>query len=127
MNIAKLKPILPGEFTGEIVKVERLSFYGEVDAKQGKLYDGRSIKGKVLVIMSSRGSTVGSYIIYGLKYYGNQPLGIVMVKSEPIVIVGSIISGIPLFEGLPVDVFNKLRDGCIMSVDKAGNLRILEC
>ena len=121
----KLKPIVGGNATGEVVKVERLSFYGEVDPRKGVLVaDGREVRDKILVIGTSRGSTVGSYIIYGLKYYGNAPKAIIMIKSEPIVITGAVIAGIPLYEGLAREVFEMLSDGDEVEVDEQGNLII---
>ncbi|MCE4626018.1 MAG: DUF126 domain-containing protein [Desulfurococcales archaeon] len=121
----KLKPIVGGNATGEVVKVERLSFYGEVDPEKGILVaDGREVKDKILIIGMSRGSTVGSYIIYGLKYYGNAPKAIIMIKSEPIVITGAVIAGIPLYEALPREVFDMLSDGDEVEVDEQGNLII---
>ena len=121
MASARLKPIVPGKARAPIVKVESLSFYGEVDPERGVIVgDGREVRGRILVIGRSRGSTVGSYIIYALKYYGNAPSAIVMVRSEPIVITGAVIAGIPLYEGLPKDMFNNLRDGLCASVDEEG-------
>ncbi len=119
-----LKPIVKGRASGPIVKVSSLSFYGEVDPEQGKLVDGREIKGKILVIGKSRGSTVGSYILIGLKHYGNYPKAIVMIKSEPIVITGAVLADIPLYEGLPHDVFDELEDGMCMSIDEDGNAHV---
>ncbi len=86
-----------GIVEGRVVKVEhRLSFLGEVDPKEGKLYDGRSIAGKVLVIKGVRGSTVGSYVIYALKYYGKSPKAILVEEaSDPIVVAGCVMARIP--------------------------------
>ncbi len=123
----KLKSIVGETIEGEIVKVEALSFYGEVNPLEGKLYDGRVIKDKILIIGRSRGSTVGSYVIYGLKYYGNAPKGIVMIKAEPIVIVGAIISGIPLFENFPKDLFNNVTDGCRIKIRADGLVEFVKC
>lgn len=121
----RLRPIVPGHARGPVVKSESLSFYGEVDPERGVILgDGRSITGKILVIGRSRGSTVGSYVIYGLRYYGKQPRAIVMVRSEPIVIVGAILAGIPLYEGLPPRVFEELEDGACMEVRPDGTALI---
>jgi predicted aconitase with swiveling domain len=120
---AKLKPIVPGEAEGSILKFESLSFYGEVDPKKGIIIEtGESVRGKILVIWRSRGSTVGSYIIYGLRYYCNEPAAIVMGRSEPIVITGSILAEIPLYEGLPRRVFDLLTNGMIARINKSGEL-----
>ncbi|UXD21909.1 hypothetical protein IPA_09450 [Ignicoccus pacificus DSM 13166] len=100
---------------GEVVKIEgRISFLGEVNPKEGKLYDGRSIKGKVLIAEGAKGSTVGAYVIYALKYYGNQPLAIIFEEeTDPIVVSGCVMAGIT--HG---DMFGKLdlRDGDVVDV-----------
>jgi len=125
--LASLRPIVPGNASGPALKVESLSFYGEVDPVRGVLVaDGRPVRGRILVIGRSRGSTVGSYVIYALKYYGNEPAAIIMTKSEPIVITGAIIAGIPLYEGLPREVFDAIRDSDCLEVEEKGVLRKLE-
>ena len=80
----------------EVVKVnDRISFLGEVDPKEGKLYDGRSLKGKVLIAKGARGSTVGAYVIYALKYYSNAPLAVLFEEdTDPIVVSGCVMAGI---------------------------------
>ncbi len=89
-----------GVIEGDAVVVNhRLSFLGEVDPKTGKLYDGRMIKDKVLVIRGVRGSTVGAYVIYGLRYYGNAPRAIVVMEEvDPIVLSGCVMANIPLVD-----------------------------
>ncbi len=81
---------------GEVVRVEgRISFLGEVDPKRGVLYDGRSIKNKVLIAKGAKGSTVGAYVIYALKYYSNEPLAIIFEEeTDPIVVSGCVMAGI---------------------------------
>ena len=123
MTSVRLRPVVPGRARGRIVKVESLSFYGEVDPRRGVLIgDGRSVRGRILFIGRSRGSTVGSYVIYALKYHGNAPAAIVMIRSEPIVITGAILAGIPLFEGLPREVFESAREGECASIGSDGVL-----
>ena len=109
-----------GLVEGEAVKVDHhLSFLGEVDPKAGTLYDGRSIKDKVLVIKGVRGSTVGSYVIYALKYYNNAPRAIVVEsEADPIVVAGCVMAGIPLVDKVgDVDV----RDGEHLLINFSGN------
>jgi len=125
LTSVRLRPIVPGKVHGRIVKVGSLSFYGEVDPERGVLIgDGRSLSGRVLFIGRSRGSTVGSYVIYALRYYGNAPAAIVMVESEPIVITGAILAGIPLFEGLPREMFSNVKDGDCADIDNSGVLNL---
>ena len=70
----KGRTISPGCVKGEaIVTKEPIGFYGGVDAKTGIVIDrgheleGKSITDKILVFPCGKGSTVGSYVIYGLK------------------------------------------------------------
>ena len=106
----KARRLVPGNVCGEAVVVDSLSFFGEVDPERGILRDGRSIDGKILVIGRVRGSTVGAYVIYGLRYYRRAPKAI-LVKGEadPIVVTGAVLARIPLYDrlgnGLPI------RDG----------------
>ena len=90
------KLVVGGLGRAEVVKVsDRISFLGEVDPKEGRLYDGRSIKGKVLIAKGAKGSTVGAYIIYALKYYSNSPLAIIFEEeTDPIVVSGCVMAGI---------------------------------
>ena len=104
---------------GAVVKVSHpLSFLGEVDPKEGKLYDGREIKDKVLVIKGVRGSTVGSYVIYALRYYNKAPSAILIEgEADPIVVAGCVMADVPLadrFGELP------LKDGDKVAVEFEG-------
>ena len=112
----KLRPIVPGEAEGEAVVVDSISFYGDVDPDTGRLSDGRSIAGKILVARSSRGSTVGSYVIYALKANGVAPRAVVMGRSEPIVIAGAVIAGLPLYDRAPEEMFRVVKDGYIIRI-----------
>lgn len=117
----KGKIIYPGKVKGKaIVSPEPVGFYGGVDVKTGEIIEsghpleGRSIKGKILVFPHGKGSTVGSYIIYGLKKLGNAPLAIVTENIDTVTAVGVIISEIPCIDGVDI---KKIRDGDIIEVD----------
>ena len=113
--------ISPGKVEGEaIVSHEAIGFYGGIDAKTGMFIEkgheleGKSVKGKVLVFPSGKGSTVGSYILYGLKKNGVGPIAIVNRETETIVATGTILADIPCIDGIDVD---KIRDGCMITVN----------
>jgi predicted aconitase with swiveling domain len=77
---------------------------------------GKGGGGKVLIFPGGKGSTVGSYVIYQLKKRGVAPLAMINLRSEPIVAVGAIISGIPLVDGLPAEIL-RLEEGALVTVD----------
>jgi predicted aconitase with swiveling domain len=76
-----------------------ISFFGEVDPATGTLKAvGEQIAGVALAFRGGRGSTVGSYVIYALKYYGREPSCMLVEEPEPIIITGCIMADIPLFQ-----------------------------
>lgn len=94
-----------GRVEGEaLVTRMPISFWGGVNPKTGVVVEkgheleGRSISNKVLVFPYGKGSTVGSYVIYGLAKLGVAPKAIINMETEPIVAIGAIIAGIPVVD-----------------------------
>jgi hypothetical protein len=113
--------ISPGKAEGEaIVSKEPIGFYGGIDAKTGIVIEkgheleGRSVKDKILVFPQGKGSTVGSYVIYGLKKNGVAPAAIVNQETETIVATGVILAGIPCVDKIDI---SKIRTGDRLKVD----------
>jgi hypothetical protein len=112
-----------GKATGPaLVSKDPISFLGTVDPETGEVVDpghqlfGKAVAGKVLIFPGGKGSTVGSYVIYQLKKRGVAPVAMINMRSEPIVAVGAIISGIPLVDGVDAGIL-ATRDGTILVVD----------
>ncbi len=117
----KGRMISPGKARGEaIVSKEPIGFYGGIDPKNGLVIEkgheleGKSVKDKILVFPQGKGSTVGSYIIYGLKKNGVAPAAIVNKETETIVATGVILAGIPCVDGIDID---KIKTGDKLKVD----------
>ncbi len=92
------KIIVDGSCRAETLVVEhKISFFGEVDPRTGRTVEDYYIGGKALIFPGTRGSTVGTYIIYGLKYYGHAPACMIVYEAEPILIAGAVLADIPLF------------------------------
>ncbi len=100
---------------GGLVVENPISFLGDVDPETGVLVQpdsrvkGEIVSNRVLFAPEGRGSTVGSYIMYALKFNRKQPLALVMHKAEPIIITGAVISDIPLLDGMPRDFYGTPR------------------
>lgn len=106
----KGRTIYPGNVEGEaIVSKEPIGFYGGIDAKTGVVIEkgheleGQNVKDKILVFPMGKGSTVGSYVIYGLKKNGVAPKAIVNKETETIVATGVILAGIPCVDGIEIE------------------------
>jgi predicted aconitase with swiveling domain len=91
-----------------LVTSQPISFYGGVDPNTGEVIEkghelqGKSVKGKILVFPTGKGSTVGSYTLYRLKKNGVAPAGIINRECETVVAVGAIISEIPCVDKIDI-------------------------
>lgn len=115
-----------------LVTRQAISFLGNVNPETGVVVDpahelfGQSISGKVLIFPGGKGSTVGSYVIYQLKKRGLAPAAMINIRSEPIVAVGAIISGIPLVDRVAEEIL-EIESGTMIEVDAdGGSIRIDE-
>ncbi len=120
-EVMKGRSISPGKAEGEaIVSKTPLGFYGGIDAKTGIVIEkgheleGQNVKGKILVFPNGKGSTVGSYVIYGLKKNGVAPKAIINRETETIVATGVILAGIPCVDQIDID---KIKTGDRLKVD----------
>lgn len=133
-KIIKCRKISKGNAKGKaIITKESLSFLGGVDPDEGKVIDlkhdlrGRKIAGKILIIHSGKGSTVGSYVIYQMAKNNTAPLAIVAVEAEPIIATGAIMAGIPMVDKPEEDILNLIKDGDLLEVDAdSGILKIMK-
>lgn len=129
----KCEKISKGCAKGEvIVTIEPLSFLGGVNPNTGIVIDsghelyGESITGKILVIPSGKGSTVGSYVIFQMAKNKTAPLAIISIKAEPIIATGAIMAGIPMVHQPDADILNILKNGDLVEVNAdQGTITIL--
>ena len=115
------RTIYPGKVEGEaMVSREPIGFYGGIDIKTGIVIEkgheleGKCVKDKILIFPYGKGSTVGSYVIYGLKKNGVAPRAIVNKETETIVATGAILAAIPCVDGIDIE---KIKDGDIVEID----------
>ena len=126
----KGRSINPGKAEAEaLVSREPIGFYGGIDPKTGVFIEkgheleGKSVTGKILVFPKGKGSTVGSYVIYGLATNKVGPAAIVKQETETIVATGVILAGVPCVDGIPTE---KIRTGDRLRVDAtAGTVEVL--
>jgi predicted aconitase with swiveling domain len=121
--------IYKGLAQGEaLVTTQPISFYGGVDPATGVVIEkghqlqGQSVKGKILVFPTGKGSTVGSYTLYRMKKNGTAPVGVINWECETVVAVGVIISEIPCVD--KIDISNiktgnsiRIRNGNIIQLN----------
>jgi predicted aconitase with swiveling domain len=113
--------ISKGSGEGEALATSQpISFYGGVDPNTGEIIEkghelqGKSVKGKILVFPTGKGSTVGSYTLYRMKKNGMAPAGIINKECETVVAVGAIISEIPCVDKIDV---SKIKTGDLVRIE----------
>ena len=118
MKEIRIRPIVDGMVEGQIlVSPIPISFFGGIDPKTGKIIDsenplyGQTIANKIFVFPQGKGSTVGSYTIYGLRVNGVAPIAFVANIAETIVVAGAILADIPLVDQPEEDVLYFLKTG----------------
>lgn len=131
MKVKELKgrAIVPGNCEGRaLVSMKPLGFLGDVDSNSGVIVKenhdlyGKEIKGRILCFPYGHGSTVGSYVLYSLAKKGVGPKAIVNEIADPVVVVGAIISEIPMVDKIGI---KQIKTGDKVEVDGgAGTVKI---
>jgi len=108
-----------------------LSFWGEVDAVSGKVIavghplEGQSLRGRVLVIRSTKGSSGTPMILNLAKLEGNAPVAFVNIEVDSLAVLGCIVNRIPFLTDLEVNPFERIKTGDLLFVDgNSGLLRV---
>lgn len=124
MKEVRIRAIVDGKTEGSVlVSQSPISFLGDVDSKTGEIIDsesplfGECLKDKIFVFPRGKGSTVGSYVIYGLRVNNVAPLALVTEEAETIVIAGAILAEIPLVDQPSMDIFNFLESGDSVTIN----------
>jgi len=123
-HLINCRKISRGRATGSvIISQEPLSFLGGVDPQTGNITDRehdlyqQNISGKILVIPSGKGSTVGSYVIFQMAKNNTAPLAIIAMDAEPIIATGAIMASIPMVDQPEENVMELLKEGDLVEVD----------
>jgi predicted aconitase with swiveling domain len=103
--ISKCRRIVSGTGEGKaLVTMQPINFLAMVNTKTGTITDpvhelhGKSLKGSVLILPYSIGSSVGAYAIYSLKEYGNAPSAVVCSKADITTASGCALANIPVVD-----------------------------
>jgi uncharacterized protein len=133
-KIIKCRKISKGRAQGEVILTkDPLSFLGGVDPEEGVVIDskhelyGKNIGGKVLIIPSGKGSTVGSYVLYQMAKNNTAPLAVVALEAEPIIATGAIMAGIPMVDRPESEILKILHNGDLVEVNAdSGYIKIIK-
>ena len=122
--LIRCRGFVKGRAEGEaLVARASLSFWGEVDPVSGCIIapghplQGECLRGKVLVIQSTRGSSA-TPLVMGLAHQaGNAPVALVNTQVDPLAVLGCVVNQIPMVAMLETDPFQAINTGDHVLVD----------
>lgn len=103
-----------------VSKHDCISFMGSTNPKTGYIIErgheleGVCMKGKILCFPSSKGSTGGSYMLYDAVKNGVGPAAIINIEAESIVVIGAIVSDLPMVDQIDI---SQIDTGDYVKVD----------
>lgn len=120
----KCRGLVKGKAQGEaLVAPTTLSFWGEVDPVTGQIIasghplQGKKLRGKVLVIRSTKGSSA-TPLVMGLAHrQGNAPVALINTNIDCLAVLGCVVNRIPMVSDLENDPFEMIESGDHVEVD----------
>lgn len=82
-----------------------------VISRIGHSAEGESIRGRILLIPTTKGGVAAGWAFYDLLHKGIAPAGLVFGRLNPVMVQGAVLAGIPIAEGLSADQFLSLASG----------------
>jgi predicted aconitase with swiveling domain len=88
---------------------------------------GQSLVGKVCVFNTAKGGVATAWALLDMKQRGVAPAGLVFRTTNPIMVQGAVLAGIPILDRLAPDPLEAIKTGDRVRVrPAAGLLEILE-
>ena len=120
----RCRGLVKGKAQGEaLVAPTTLSFWGEVDPVSGRVIaaghplEGETLRGKILVIQSTKGSSATPLVIGLAHSEGNAPAAFVNTRVDCLAVLGCVVNQIPMVAELEGDPFELIRSGDYVEVD----------
>jgi predicted aconitase with swiveling domain len=125
-TVLKGRPVAPGVAQGEaLVTTEAVSWCGGVDPMTGIVTElghglhGQSVKGKVLVFLTGKGSSAFSHAAHVTRIAGCQPAAVIVKEINPQTALGTTVMHIPAVTELEQDPTKFIATGDLVTVDGA--------
>jgi len=125
---------LQGEVEGEALVLPRsFTFFGGVDWNTGRLtvgdpeLDGQSITGRIFVFKAPSGGQGTAWKVGEMVRNGSAPAGIVVHRSNSVIVSGCIMGKVPLVADTDMDPTEQFHTGDILRVNgRAGTVELVK-
>lgn len=116
------RSIVRGVAEGEALVTKDPITFAELDPKTGVLATSgelrdKSLTGKILVFPTGGFCTGGTYVLYESSRCGTAPLGLIIVKVDPISALGAILAKIPAIDRTDRNPFEVIETGDHVRMD----------
>lgn len=88
-----------------------------VFSRPGHPNEGASLTGKVLFFTAVQGGVAGGWTFFELKSRNRGPAALVFGRTNPVMVQGAILAGIPILDGVDDDAFTLIENGDFVRVD----------
>lgn len=92
-------------------------------SRPGHPLEGKALAGKILLFPGVQGGVMGGWVFLELKSRGKGPAALVFGKTNPVMVQGAIMAGVPILDGIDPRAFADLKNGDTVRVDPK-NLRV---
>ncbi len=130
--IIKGRTIMKGDVRAEAVVTRTPLSFTYIDPDTGNVADtthelyGQTIKGKILVLPSLKGSAHQPFTLYQLVKSGIAPRGMVAVEADSRLIASAIFCEIPLMDRLEKDPLEAIKTGDLVRINTGGGVVEIE-
>lgn len=97
-----------------------------VISRIGHTAEGESIKGKILIIPTTKGGVAGGWAFYDLLCKGIAPAGLVFGKLNPVMVQGAVLAGIPVAEVRGMDLVTSVQTGESLTLNPFARQLLIE-
>lgn len=86
-------------------------------SRPGHPLEGRSFAGKILFFPGVQGGVMGGWVFFELKSRDLAPAALVFERTNPVMVQGAILAGIPILDGIDPSALQVVKNGTRVRVD----------
>jgi len=86
-------------------------------SRPGHPLEGQSLAGKILIFPGVQGGVMGGWVFLELKSRGKGPAALVFGRTNPVMVQGAIMAGIPILDGIDPEALDAIENGDVVRVD----------